>query len=229
LANMSLGRVVRTLLGDRLSRSVGHGYRRIFVDLAQVSAVIAAAIPARGHVLDVGGGDGEPLNFLLHLRPDIRVTTIDPGERVGQWIVPCHDTRVVRLPRTSLQQYLASNRPAPDVVLLSDVVHHVPPNARAALFAAIGAMLRKYPGIRLIVKDVEPGHWRARLGYLSDRYVTGDRHVQPVSRSEICALASACGPLDCRDTGLSAVDPPNYVLVFSRADASVSGRSEALT
>ena len=65
---MALGSVVRRVLGPRLAHSVGCWYRSLFVDLDIVADCIAAAIPAGAHVLDVGGGDGVPLNFLLDRR-----------------------------------------------------------------------------------------------------------------------------------------------------------------
>ena len=59
-------------------------------------------------MLDVGGGDGEPLNHLLALRTDLLITTLDPAPVVGQWIDDRFNARVTRLPGTSLEQYLSS-------------------------------------------------------------------------------------------------------------------------
>jgi 16S rRNA G527 N7-methylase RsmG len=81
---MALGQAIRRLLGPRLARFAGRCYRAIFVDLAKEAAALSTAIPRDAQVLDVGGGDGEPLNHLLALRPDLRVTTIDPGAVIGQ-------------------------------------------------------------------------------------------------------------------------------------------------
>lgn len=214
---MSLGSGVRRLLGDRGSRVAGRAYRALFVDLARASAAIAAEIPRNARVLDVGGGDGEPLNHLLALRPDIRVTTIDIAPTVGQWIDPVHAGRVERLPRTTLQDYVRSGREPPEVLLVSDVMHHVPVGERAAFLATAVAVLDRSAHTRIIVKDVEPGHWRARLGLLSDRYVTGDRATRLVSRRELIdAMRAADARLRWSETGLFAADPPNYALVFER-------------
>ena len=213
---MPLGPVVRTLLGRR-ARRVGRRYRAIFVDLAKEAAALAAVIPPRAHVLDVGGGDGEPLNYLLALRSDLRVTTIDPGPMVGQWIDARFAHRVRCLPRTSLADYVASNLPSPDAVLIADVLHHVPESARAPLLDGVGVLLERTPGARIIVKDVEPGSWRARLGFWSDRYLTGDRQVSPISRERLGRLFDdTLGPLRHQDTSLYAADPPNYAVAFFR-------------
>lgn len=214
---MSPGTLARRLLGDRAFRVAGGLYRAMFVDLDGAVAAISAEIPAASHVLDVGGGDGEPLDRLLAMRPDIRVTTIDVAPAVGGWISPMHAARVTRVPGTTLAGYLASGAPAPDVLLLADVVHHIPPPVRVAFFEAVAGLMARQPRLRVIVKDVEPGHWRATLGYLSDRYVTGDRGVQPVSRAALVDLvARPCGPLSWRATPLFESDPPNYALVFER-------------
>lgn len=206
---------MRILLGDRAFRAVGRAYRAVFVDLNREIATIAAEIPPHAHVLDVGGGDGEPLDRLLALRPDIRVTTIDVSPSVGAWISEAHASRVVRIPSTTLERYLTSGAPIPDVLLACDVVHHIPRAVRAAFFAAVAVVFERNGGLRFIVKDVEPGHWRATLGYFSDRYVTGDRTVSPVSRADLVVAITGSRPgLHWRETGLFNADPPNYALVF---------------
>ena len=212
---MSLGSAIRKALGNRLSRRVGHHYRAAFVDLAKVAQALSAAIPADSNVLDVGGGDGEPLNYLLELRTDIRVTTIDLAPDVGQWVDSKHAARVVRMPRTSIAQYLAVVKQYPDVLMLSDVMHHIPASQRSAFFESVSTLLRYSPGMRIIVKDVEPGFAKALFGYWADRYITGDKAVSPVARVDLISLVqSNLGPMRYEETGLFEVDKPNYVLVF---------------
>jgi hypothetical protein len=75
---MAPGALIRGVLGARLARRAGRWYRMIFVDLAKEAAALAAVIPLDARLLDIGGGDGEHLNHLLALRPDLRVTTLDP-------------------------------------------------------------------------------------------------------------------------------------------------------
>jgi hypothetical protein len=65
---------------------------------------------------------------------------------------------------------------------------------------------------------VEPGSWRAVLGSLSDRYITGDLHVNPISRDSLKRLFDEhLGPLRREDTNLFETDPPNYAIAFFRA------------
>src|SRR5271163_3730008 len=200
---MALGATIRRLLGARWARRAGRWYRAIFVDLSKEAAALAAVIPSDAHLLDIGGGDGEPLNHLLALRPDLRVTTLDPGPIVGQWIDMSFEGRVTRLPSMDLAGYLSTNGLNPDVILIADVLHHVPETARGAFLSSVRKLLERVPHLRIIVKDVEPGTWRALLGYWSDRYITGDIDVSPVSQEQVARmLEEALGPLRCEYTNL---------------------------
>jgi hypothetical protein len=214
---MALGPVIRRLLGARLARRAGRWYRAIFVDLAVEASALAAVIPRDAHLLDIGGGDGEPLNHLLSLRSDLRITTLDPGPDVGRWIEARFDSQVTRLPGTSLAEYLASGRADPDVILIADVMHHIPESARAGFLSSVSVFLERVPKLRIVVKDVEPGHWRALIGYWSDRYITGDKGVSPISRERLARLfEEALGPLRREDTNLFEADRPNYAIAFFR-------------
>jgi 2-polyprenyl-3-methyl-5-hydroxy-6-metoxy-1,4-benzoquinol methylase len=214
---MTPGRLARVLLGERGSRVAGRAYRALFVDLGKAADAIAAEIPPRAHVLDVGGGDGEPLNALLDRRDDIRVTTIDVAPAVGQWIEARHAHRVRRLPATRLQDFPGPGDQLPDVLLIADVAHHIPVAERDAFFAAVAGLLRQSPDLRIVFKDVEPGHARATLGYLSDRFVSGDRSVRLIGRDElVAAMRRAADGVRWKETSLFAQDRPNYALVFWR-------------
>ena len=214
---MALGPLIRRSLGPRLARRAGGCYRAIYVDLAKVAAALAPVIPRGAHLLDVGGGDGQPINHLLSARPDLTITTLDPGPVVGQWIDPRYIGQVKRLPQTSLAEFVASPRARADVILIADVMHHIPESARHEFLHSVGVLLGRVPGLRIIVKDVEPGQWRARLGLWSDRYITGDRNVSLISRENVTRLfEEVLGPLHREDTDLFKKDGPNYAVVFRR-------------
>jgi Methyltransferase domain len=211
------GPVIRRLLGERLALHAGRWYRAIYVDLAKLADALSTVIPPDSHVLDVGGGDGQPLNHLLDRRPDLRITTIDPAPGVGQWVEGRFNSQVTCLPGTSLADYLSNGRADPDAILISDVLHHIPEAARAGFVGSIRVILERVPRLRIIVKDVEPGSWRALLGFWSDRYITGDRNVSPISSAKVTSLfEEALGPLQREDTNLFEVDMPNYAITFYR-------------
>ena len=214
---MSIGPVIRRFLGPRLARRAGEYYRAIYVDLVKVAEALATVIPRHAHLLDVGGGDGQPLNHLLSIRPDLKITTLDPAPVVGQWIESRYESRIKRLPRTSLADFTAGTHAYPTAILIADVMHHVPSAARHKFLDSVGVLLDRVPGLRIIVKDVEPGHWRALLGSWSDRYITGDWNVSPISRDSVTRLfEEVLGPLHREDTNLFKKDAPNYAIVFYR-------------
>jgi hypothetical protein len=214
---MALGPLIRRFLGPRLARRAGEHYRAIYVDLAKVAAALAEVIPRDAQVLDVGGGDGQPINHLLSVRPDLTITTLDPAPVVGQWIDPRYEGQVTRLPGTSLAEFVACSRAHPDVILIADVMHHIPKSTRRHFLDSVGVLLERLPDLRVIVKDVEPGHWRALLGFWSDRYVTGDQNVNLISRDGVTRLfEEVLGPLHREDTDLFKKDAPNYAIVFRR-------------
>jgi 2-polyprenyl-3-methyl-5-hydroxy-6-metoxy-1,4-benzoquinol methylase len=217
------------MLGRRGSRVAGRLYRAVFVDLRAVARAIALELPRNAHVLDIGGGDGEPLNPLLDLRADIRVTTIDLPTSIGEWIEARHADRVIRRPATSLSVFVATMQSAPDAVLVSDVLHHVPRDRQASFVRDLVDLIARRPGSVLLVKDVEPGYLRARLGYWSDRYITGDRDVSLVSRAHLVHLVHAHAPsVIASETPLFAADAPNYALAFRwpREDAAPTRRRD---
>jgi hypothetical protein len=124
-------------------------------------------------------------------------------------------------PRTTLAADAAgdagSGEPVrPDVVLLADVLHHIPPAEREDYLRT----LRKRAGddALFIVKEFAPGGARSRLGWLTDRALSGDpvRFLPPF---ELRALAARALPgLVAVWTSLFASDPPNYCFVFGRLD-----------
>ena len=214
---MALGPAIRRFLGPRLALAAGRRYRAVFVDLDKVAATLAVMIPRDAHLLDIGGGDGEPLNHLLARRPDIRVTTIDPAPVMGQWIETRFETRVTRMPGTSIVDYLARDMAAPQAVLIADVMHHVPPASRPVLVRCLGSLFERNPALKIIVKDIEPGSWRARLSYWADHYITGDRGVTLISQENLLELFTAeLGRLRCEHSDLIVNDSPNYAVAFSR-------------
>jgi hypothetical protein len=214
---MALGPLVRRLLGPRLARQAGEYYRAMYVDLAKTAEAIAAAIPRDAHLLDVGGGDGQPLNHLLAIRPDLSITTLDPAPIVGQWIDSRYEGQVKRLPRTSLAEFVTCPQTPFDAILIADVMHHIPMSARPKFLESLKVLLERTPNLRIIIKDVEPGHWRALLGSWSDRFITGDRNVSLISRDRVTHLFDdVLGPLHREDTNLFINDSPNYAIVFHR-------------
>jgi hypothetical protein len=208
--------LARGVLGDRFFAWVVEFYRAVFVDLDQVAACVPVLAPG-AELLDVGGGDGALLERILRCQPHLRATIIDRSAEVGLSLTAASRARVRLLPSTSLRDCAGLGVPAPDLVVIADVLHHVPSAARTGLLREIRDFAAGR-ALRLVVKDVAPEGWRARLGLLSDRYVTGDRGVELLTPEEARRLVAEVFPeLIARDTPLFERDHPNYCIVFEPA------------
>jgi hypothetical protein len=215
---MSVGKIIRTVLGPRFSKSIGAAYRSIFVDLEAVAAALDTCTPPSAKMLDVGAGDGATLDYFLQRRPDVHAIMIDIGQTVGTWLDASLRNRVTVIPSTSLDELIESIGPwRPDVIFLADVLHHIPVDQRERFFASIRRALEWAPNARLVIKDVEPGHWRSLLGLWSDRHITGDRGVQLISRARVIeSISKLIHDVKWGETDLFHVDPPNYAIWFQR-------------
>jgi len=207
-----IGRVARAVLGERLFPRVGALYRAIFVNLQAVVDSIPTLSPT-ARVLDIGGGDGAVLDRLLARYPESRADMIDLASSMGGSLDPERSARVRTLPRCSIQDYRKVEHAPPELVLVSDVLHHVPPAARPTFFADLREMLAGAP-TTIFVKDVEPMGWRAMAGFLADRYISGDKGVALISEADVRKLLAATFPdAALRSTDLIARDSPNYSLI----------------
>jgi hypothetical protein len=211
---MSLGTTVRKIAGPRVFRVLGSIYRSVFVDLHMVAQSVVDHIPQGAHVLDVGGGDGELANHLLKLRPDITVTMIDVSESLGCFLEPELMPRVDLRPNTSIAQYVDSGGERPDCVLLSDIMHHMPTDARDSFFVDLTRLIGRAPAI-VVIKDIEPGYFRARLSLLADRYISGDKNAALIAARDIEALVERhFDRVITTPSRLMEVDRPNYAIAF---------------
>jgi len=186
---MPLGPAVRRLFG-RHEHRVAELYRSIFVDIDAYARQIGDWVPAARRILEVGCGEGAVTERLAPLYPDAEILAIDITPRVGRLFRGRRDR--VTFAEVTVQQVAAEQPGAFDLVILSDVLHHVPTTMRGALLAAVRATVA--PGGYLIFKDWErtaaPIHWLCHAG---DRWLTGDR-VRYLRRREAEAmLADAFG------------------------------------
>jgi cyclopropane fatty-acyl-phospholipid synthase-like methyltransferase len=215
---MSLGSMARTILGKRWFPVVGSWYRAVFVNLERVVDCLPA-LPPGARVLDIGGGDGAMINILLARNPSCVVTMLDRSPHLGDFLRPEFRDRVRFHPSTSLKDYAAGTPDIPDLVIIGDVIHHVPITARIGFFEDLRAVLRDKP-TTLFIKDLEPGHFRSTLSLLADRYVSGDKAVSLASRESITVLVRKAFPgAAVQSTKLFELDGPNYALLFSVNDA----------
>jgi hypothetical protein len=214
---MSVGWIARRLLGPAAFRVVGGWYRSIFVDLKKVAQCAAEIMPRNAHILDIGGGDGELINHLLSLRPDVRVTMIDIGESVGSFVVHEVRDRVTCLPKTSLSSYSSIAPESIQATLICDVVHHLGIGGRSAFFSELKAFLNQRTVPVVVIKDIEPGTFIGWLAEVTDKYITGDRGVAQIKGQDLRDFLTTYFPdYQVGETSLMQADPPNYCLTLRR-------------
>ena len=129
----------------------------------------------------MGCGEGAVTQRLNATYPDAKITAIDITPRVGRLYRGLRDN--VRFAQCGVQEIAATESGQYDLVVLSDVLHHVPLELRRGLLEAVRAALA--PKGTLVFKDWQrngaPIHW---LCYASDRWLTGDR-ISYMTRTEM--------------------------------------------
>jgi 2-polyprenyl-3-methyl-5-hydroxy-6-metoxy-1,4-benzoquinol methylase len=177
---MKLGPLVRRMFGP-YERQISEIYRGLFVDIDALVEVIVQWARAPIKILEVGCGEGAVTQRLNAAFPDVDITAIDITPRVGRLY---HGSlEHVRFMQKTVQEIAAAEPGQYDLVVLSDVMHHVPLEVRQGLLDAIRAALA--PNGTLVFKDWQknhaPIHW---LTYALDRWLTGDR-VSYMTREEM--------------------------------------------
>lgn len=206
---MTTGKLVRNLVGP-YERKLCALYRGVFINLDRVASQIAHAFPRNSKVIDVGGGDGELLNRLLRMRTDMRVVMLDLQSDIGRFLDDDVRPRVQVHGGTSMAEYRAAHGQDADAILISDVVHHVPVAMRESFFADAAALLK--PGGTIVVKDIEPHGFTARMSLLADRYISGDKAASLIGSHELVALVTRVTGLQASESMLSG--GPNYAVSF---------------
>jgi len=166
---VSLGKIVRQLLGKKWFFLVAHYYRSFFINLSVASSVISDLLPENASILDVGGGDGALINELLNLRPDLSVAALDISKKIGGALSDENRGRVRLFPGVSTFDTHTILSEHFDAVLISDVIHHIPMVERVEFIKQLKLLFcnRKIP---IIIKDIEPSFVKSKLSGYSGTY-----------------------------------------------------------
>ena len=177
---MHLGALVRRMFGP-YERQVSEMYRSFFTNIGSFVGLVAQWEPVPKRILEVGCGEGAVTERLKTAYPDAEITAIDITPRVGRlYQGPRSGVRFMQCP---VQEIAATEPGNYDLVVLCDVLHHVPLKFRQGLLDAIRTALA--PRGTLVFKDWQrnhsPIHW---LAYALDRWITGDR-ISYMTREEM--------------------------------------------
>jgi len=185
---MSIGIAVRRAAGP-LEPKLANLYRSFFFDVEDFAARLAD-LGLFQDVLEIGCGEGAVLTALSGRMPQTRFVGIDTSAACGR--LYAGDSMRAQFHTQTAQSLASTHRESFDLVLIGDVLHHVPAALQPRIILAAASMLR--PAGRLVIKEwirkPTPIYW---LGYLSDRFITGDR-IQYFSREQWIADATSCAP-----------------------------------
>lgn len=146
---MSLGAFIRGALGP-LEPLATRAYRAAFFDVPSLATTVSGWTKA-SRILEVGCGEGALANHVLGHYPRAHYVGIDVTPRVGRLFTG--DRARAEFHEQQVQTLVAAAPRSFDLVLICDVLHHVPLSQRHALLEAATAALS--PGGVLILKEWE--------------------------------------------------------------------------
>jgi len=187
---MKPGPLVRRLFGP-LEPRIADAYRSLYLDLDALIALLLRWRPDATRILEVGCGEGAVTEKLCIAYPQASITAIDVTPRLGR-LFRGNPSRV-RFVCSTVQEIGRQHAASYDLVILSDVLHHVPPGQRRSLLDAVSVCTA--PQGVFVFKDWQRNrsfiHW---LCHASDRWLTGDR-VSYMSAEEMREqLVASFGP-----------------------------------
>jgi 2-polyprenyl-6-hydroxyphenyl methylase/3-demethylubiquinone-9 3-methyltransferase len=128
--------------------------------------------PGARSILEVGCGEGAVCQRLARLYPEASITGIDITPAAGRQFRGDRSRVTFRV--EALEEFAPRHEAVFDLVLLCDVLHHVPWDRHGTLLRLVKRVIR--PGGGFVLKEWErrPNLAHA-LAYFSDRVLSGDR------------------------------------------------------
>ena len=192
------------------------------MDLSETAREIRRFVQAE-RVLEVGCGEGALVEELVRFYPQASIVGIDITPKVGR-LFRGEKTRVKFL-QTTAKDLLIGGKERFDLIVLCDVIHHVPPACRNDLLATLRSLLN--PLGMLAIKDWEPrSNLIHALCYFSDRIITGDRIEYLKAAALRKMLVTLFGPNSITHEAVIRPWPNNFLLVVSASPTYVSEAAE---
>jgi 2-polyprenyl-3-methyl-5-hydroxy-6-metoxy-1,4-benzoquinol methylase len=186
---MSLGSFIRRMAGP-LEPALANGYRSFFFDIDAFADSIAD-LGCGSRVVEIGCGEGALISALATRMPDATFLGLDVAPTVGRLFKG--DSSRTAFICADAEEVVEVEGGRADLVLICDVMHHVPPGDRDRVWAA-ALQLVKPEGTIVFKEWIRSASPIYGLGYFSDRFVTGDR-IQYQSRKEWAKAIAEVAPL----------------------------------
>jgi len=205
-----LGRAVRTRLG-RFEEPVSDAYRAFFLDVDDCARLLARTLAASS-ILEIGCGDGQMASPLLEHFPSSTYHGIDIAPEVGR--LYRGDPARATFSSTDSRTFLARSPGAFDLVLLVDVLHHVPVPERPGVLDDMHALTTE--GGHHAVKEWLRSRSLVHLAaWASDRFLTGGP-VAHFAEDELRELVATRFPDDVEVLSTRVAPRPNNLLLVHR-------------
>lgn len=183
---MGIGPMIRHRLG-RFEVPAADLYRNRFINLDDLAATLASVTNAE-RILEVGCGDGSLSQRLCAAFPAAEYVGIDISPNPGRLFQG--DRKRTTFRSIPLSDYIEEGPQLFDLVVIVDVVHHLPEALRVPILQDI-AKVTTQDGI-VAVKDWERGKGLAHvMAFTADRYLSGDKTVRFPSRAELRGFIDA--------------------------------------
>lgn len=167
---MPIGATIRRCFGP-LEPQISSLYRNMFVNLNEWTSSVQNMKPDAKRILEVGCGEGASTEFLFHTFPDATIDAIDISDRLVRMFRPSTDN--VRFSKEYVEERAITHPGEYDLIILSDVLHHVPEGDQISLLKSIGDLLAS-DGV-FAFKDWARSNAPIYFAALfADRYLTGD-------------------------------------------------------
>jgi 2-polyprenyl-3-methyl-5-hydroxy-6-metoxy-1,4-benzoquinol methylase len=212
MPGFKIGPAVRTRLG-RFEIPAADAYRSVFINLEDCAELISSLWPAQ-RILEVGCGDGSFAERLLARYPRAEYVGIDISDEPGRLYRGTPGRATFHSIDSST--FRATDPEPFDLVVVVDVVHHVPHELRRPLLGDVQALTR--PGGHYVIKEWEPTRTLTHLAcWAADRYITGDDISHVPSSTLQADLATWLGD----ELVVEGRVPPrrnNYLLGYTRGE-----------
>lgn len=189
---MSIGRLVRRALGSYEQKAADR-YRAFFLDTDALADTLASSVRDRDaplRVLELGCGEGLVATSLLHRLPQATMLGVDIADDPGRNFTGDRTRATFR--SCTVGQLVADDTPAFDLVVVSDVLHHIPDADLRGVVSDVVSLLA--PGGLLAIKEWErDGSLAFRSGWFSDRVVSG-QEVRFFDGAELRRLVADLAP-----------------------------------
>ena len=206
-----IGKILRRVLGSN-ERKIVNLYRSFFMDVDAVVTEISST-PGVRRYLEIGCGDGAISSLVALRNENLSVTGIDISPFPGRLYSNLASVDYLQIPT---EAFVAENAGSFDLVYIGDVLHHIEKDAEREAVLKAAAKALTITG-SLILKEWER-RWSLYflLGWLADRFITGDRVRYMTEKQIVRLLESALPNFQIRKKGHFKPGPCNIFFVLQR-------------